>query len=51
MGKKGAARAGRIPAGRPLYGYRKDAEGKPIIDEHEAVVVQAAVPPVRRFNG
>ena len=40
MGKKGAARAGRIPAGRPLYGYRKDAEGKPVIDEHEAVVVK-----------
>ena len=40
MGKRGAARAGRIPAGRPLYGYRKDAEGKPVIDEHEAVVVK-----------
>ena len=39
MGKKGAARAGRIPAGRPLYGYRKDAEGRPVVDEHEAVVV------------
>ena len=39
MGKRGAARAGRIPAGRPLYGYRKDAEGRPVIDEHEAVVV------------
>ena len=39
MGKRGAARAGRIPAGRPLYGYRKDAEGKPIIDEHQAIVV------------
>ena len=40
MGKKGAARAGRIPAGRPLYGYRKDAEGRPVVDELEAVVVQ-----------
>ena len=39
MGKKGAARAGRIPAGRPLYGYRKDAEGRPVVDEHEAIVV------------
>ena len=39
MGKRGAARAGRIPAGRPLYGYTKDDEGKPVIDEHEAVVV------------
>ena len=40
MGKKGAARAGRkIPAGRPLYGYRKDAEGRPVVDEHEAAVV------------
>ena len=39
MGKRGAARAGRIPAGRPLYGYRKDAEGRPVVDEHEAVVV------------
>ena len=39
MGKRGAARAGRIPAGRPLYGYRKDGEGRPVIDEHEAIVV------------
>ena len=39
MGKKGAARAGRIPAGRPLYGYRKDAEGRPVVDEYEATVV------------
>ena len=39
MGKRGAARAGRIPAGRPLYGYTKDAEGKPVTAEHEAVVV------------
>ena len=39
MGKRGAARAGRIPAGRPLYGYRKDAEGRPVVDEHEAIVV------------
>ena len=39
MGKRGAARAGRIPAGRPLYGYRKDGEGRPVIDDHEAVVV------------
>ena len=39
MGKRGAARAGRIPAGRPLYGYTKDDEGKPVIDEYEAVVV------------
>ena len=40
MGKRGAARAGRIPAGRPLYGYRKDAEGRPVVDEHEATVVE-----------
>ena len=39
MGKRGAARAGRIPAGRPLYGYAKDDEGKPVVDEHEAAVV------------
>ena len=39
MGKRGAARAGRIPAGRPLYGYRKNKEGKPVVDEHEAIVV------------
>ena len=39
MGKKGAARQGKIPAGRPLYGYRKDAEGRPVVDEHEAAVV------------
>ena len=39
MGKRGAARAGRIPAGRPLYGYTKDDEGRPVIDEHEAIVV------------
>ena len=40
MGKRGAARAGRIPAGRPLYGYTKDDEGKPAVDEGEALVVQ-----------
>ena len=39
MGKKGAARAGRIPAGRPPYGFRKAADGRPVIEEHEAVVV------------
>ena len=39
MGKRGAARAGRIPAGRPLYGYTKDGEGRPVIAEHEGIVV------------
>ena len=48
LGKRGAARAGRIPAGRPLFGYRKDAEGRPVVDEHEAIVVAPAVPYVRR---
>ena len=28
MGKRGAARAGRIPVGRPLYGYRRDEDGR-----------------------
>ena len=40
MGKRGSARAGRIPAGRPLYGYRKDAEGRPVVVESEAAVVR-----------
>ena len=39
MGKRGVARQGKIPAGRPLYGYRRDADGKPVSDEHEAIVV------------
>ena len=39
MGKRGAARAGRIPAGRPLYGYTKDDEGRPVADANEAIVV------------
>ena len=40
MGKRGAARAGRIPAGRPLYGYRRADDGTPVVDEHEAPVVK-----------
>ena len=39
MGKVGVARQGRIPAGKPVYGYRRADDGKPIIDEHEAIVV------------
>ena len=40
MGKRGSARAGRIPAGRPLYGYRRDAAGMAVIEEDEASVVR-----------
>ena len=40
MGKKGAARAGRYTGGTTAcMVIAKDAEGKPVIDEHEAVVV------------
>ena len=39
MGKRGAAKLGKIPAGRPLYGYDKDDDGKPVINEAEALVV------------
>ena len=40
MGKRGAAKQGRISTGRPPYGYRVDAVGKPEVVEAEADVVR-----------
>ena len=39
MGKRGAAKQGRIPSGSIPYGYRIGDDGKPEIVEHEAEVV------------
>lgn len=40
MGKRAAAKAGRIPHGRGVYGYRAGKNGKPAIDPDEGPVVQ-----------
>ena len=40
MGKRGAAKQGRISTGRPPYGYRVDAAGKPEVVEAEAQIVR-----------
>ena len=40
MGKRGAAKQGRISTGRPPYGYRVDADGRPEVVEAEAEVVR-----------
>ena len=39
MGKRGAAKQGRISTGRPPYGYRVDSTGRPEVDEAQAAVV------------
>ena len=39
MGKVGVARQGRIPAGKPVYGYRRAEDGRPVVDDLEAAVV------------
>ena len=33
LGKLGAARIGKVPAGQMPLGYRRDADGRPVIDE------------------
>ncbi len=40
MGKRGAARQGRIPVSTVPYGYRIAGDGRPEIVEHEAEVVR-----------
>ena len=40
MGKRGAAKQGRIPTGKVPFGYRIGADGKPEIVEEEAEVVR-----------
>ncbi len=40
MGKRGAAKRGRIATGKPPYGYRVDAMGRPVVEENEAAVVR-----------
>ena len=39
MGKRGAAKQGRIPVGSVPYGYRRGDDGKPCIHEPEAEIV------------
>ena len=40
MGKRGAAKRGRIATGKPPYGYRVSPDGRPMVDEAEAEVVR-----------
>ena len=40
MGKRGAAKQGRISTGRPPYGYRVDPTGRAEVNEAEAEVVR-----------
>ena len=40
MGKRGAAKQGRIPSGNLPYGYRTGEDGKPEVVEAEATVVR-----------
>ena len=42
MGRRGAARNGRIPCNGLPYGYRIGEDGKPVIEESEAEVVARA---------
>ena len=41
QGKKGTARAGRLPFGKTVYGYRRGDDGLPVVVDVEAVVVRA----------
>ena len=40
MGRRGAAKAGRIPVGSVPLGYRRGQDGKPVIDPDEAEIVR-----------
>ena len=40
LGKLGAARAGKVPAGQMPLGYRRGADGRPVIDEPGAETVR-----------
>ena len=40
MGKRGAAKQGRISTDRPPYGYRVDPTGRAVVNEAEAEVVR-----------
>ena len=40
MGKRGAAKRGRIATGKPPYGYRVGADSQPTVNEAEAAVVR-----------
>ncbi len=40
MGKRGAAKAGRIPHGRGVYGYKAGKDGKPAIDPDEGPIIK-----------
>ena len=47
MGKRGAAKQGRIPIPNVSYGYRVDDDGRPVIVESEAEVVRRIYQDVR----
>ena len=58
LGKKGAAKLGRIPVGKPPFGYRRNSGGYPAVVEAEAEMVRRmfslyvdgkGVPEVRRI--
>ena len=40
MGKRGAAKQGRIPVKALPYGYARGPHGEPLVDEYKALVVQ-----------
>lgn len=40
MGKRGAAKAGRLPSGQSVFGYRAGTDGKPEIHPDEAPIVR-----------
>ena len=40
-GKRGTARAGRLPFGTVVYGYRRGDDGLAVVNEDEALVVRA----------
>ena len=40
MGKRGAAKLGKVPVGKPPYGFGRDSDGKPAIVESEAIAIR-----------
>ena len=40
-GRVGAAKLGRVPAGKPPYGYTRNETGRPVVVAHEAQAVAA----------
>ena len=42
MGRRAAAKAGKMPSGRPPYGFRRGADGRPVIHAEEGRIVRLA---------